>query len=146
MNHNSGGRDDAISADFPKPGFDPAANMPPGRAIPLCRGQAATWRLSGRIDQNAPLQEVHVSALPFTIGRRPDNYLCLANATISGRHAELVSLDNQLFIKDLESTNGAFVNGKRIVARKCSATATGCNSGPPHSSCGGSKARSLLQR
>ncbi|MGO8753204.1 MAG: EAL domain-containing protein [Thermoguttaceae bacterium] len=115
MNHDSGGRDDAISADFPKPGFDPAANMPPGRAIPLCRGQAATWRLSGRIDQNAPLQEVHVSALPFTIGRRPDNYLCLANATISGRHAELVSLDNQLFIKDLESTNGAFVNGKRIV-------------------------------
>ena len=76
--------------------------------------RAATWRLSGRAEPEAIVQEVQISAQPFTIGRRSDNNLCLANMTVSGHHAVLTLVEDRLFVKDLDSTNGTFVNGKRV--------------------------------
>ena len=55
-----------------------------------------------------------ISAQPFTIGRHPDNELPLANATVSGHHAELVFVGNDLFVRDPGSTNGSFLNGRRV--------------------------------
>jgi ABC-type multidrug transport system ATPase subunit len=48
------------------------------------------------------------------IGRDPNNYLPLNHPTVSFRHAAISKQDGGLLIRDLGSTNGTFVNGKRI--------------------------------
>jgi ABC-type multidrug transport system ATPase subunit/pSer/pThr/pTyr-binding forkhead associated (FHA) protein len=50
----------------------------------------------------------------ITIGRDPSSYLPLNHPTVSLHHARIFKHGNTLLIKDLGSTNGTFVNGKRI--------------------------------
>ena len=50
----------------------------------------------------------------FTIGRRQSVHLPLKSLRVSGRHAELLLVGEHLFIRDLGSTNGTFVNGERL--------------------------------
>lgn len=52
----------------------------------------------------------------ITIGRKEGNSLILGDKHISGNHAVLTVKNNYLYLKDLNSTNGTFVNGKRIVS------------------------------
>lgn len=81
------------------------------------------WYLTGRPNQDGSLQEIAVSSDPFRVGRHADNQLRLSNSTISGRHAELFLVADDLFIRDLQSTNGTLINGRRI------GTATGLREG-----------------
>jgi hypothetical protein len=53
----------------------------------------------------------------ITIGRKPDNDLQLAHNAVSGNHARIVTIRNDSFLEDLNSTNGTKVNGKSI--KKC---------------------------
>jgi pSer/pThr/pTyr-binding forkhead associated (FHA) protein len=46
-----------------------------------------------------------------TIGRDDDNDLVLAEATVSRCHALLLALSEDVALIDLDSANGAFVNG-----------------------------------
>lgn len=48
------------------------------------------------------------------IGRDPSVDIVLQGGHISRRHAELSVQDDQLWIKDLNSSNGTFVNGQRV--------------------------------
>ena len=50
----------------------------------------------------------------ITIGRKEDNYVVLQDMHTSGNHAKLVVKENNLYIQDLHSTNGTFVNGRKI--------------------------------
>lgn len=50
----------------------------------------------------------------ITIGRRPSNQIHIDNLTVSGEHAVIVTIGNDSFLEDLNSTNGTFVNGKAI--------------------------------
>ncbi|MBX3235295.1 MAG: FHA domain-containing protein [Nitrospiraceae bacterium] len=59
-------------------------------------------------------KEVEVSETPFTIGRKPDNHLCLDDPAASGHHARIVKVQEVLFIEDQRSTNGIFVNEQKI--------------------------------
>lgn len=59
-------------------------------------------------------QSILVYPLPFTVGRRPGCSLQLNYKTISGDHAELAVENDQLWVSDLNSTNGTYVNGRRI--------------------------------
>ncbi len=52
--------------------------------------------------------------LPFSVGRRNDSDLILESHHGSQRHAELFLRDGVLWLRDLGSTNGTSVNGKRI--------------------------------
>ena len=54
---------------------------------------------------------------PFRIGRREGFDLCLDCRNVSGLHAELVHEYGQLWLEDLNSTNGTFVNGARVRTR-----------------------------
>lgn len=56
--------------------------------------------------------------LPFTIGRDSDNRLCLESEAISRFHAEIVAESGNYFLRDLQSTNGTFLNGRRIEHEK----------------------------
>ena len=49
-----------------------------------------------------------------TIGRSPENAICLDDISVSGRHAELTMVGDICHLKDLGSTNGTVVNGEPI--------------------------------
>ncbi len=49
-----------------------------------------------------------------TIGRVPGNDIVLPKGNISKRHSRIVLRDGRFIIVDLKSTNGTYVNGKRI--------------------------------
>lgn len=49
-----------------------------------------------------------------TIGRKPDNDIELNNLSVSGHHAQVITILNESFLKDLNSTNGTFVNTNLI--------------------------------
>jgi hypothetical protein len=76
--------------------------------------QAKSWELSGSLTPSAPVQRILIAAQPFTLGRDCDNALQLANPTISRRHAELLLIGTELFVRDLDSRNGTFLNGRRV--------------------------------
>ena len=50
----------------------------------------------------------------ITIGRRPDNDVCLPYPAVSGEHAAVVTILADSFLEDLGSTNGTLVNGKPV--------------------------------
>ena len=50
----------------------------------------------------------------LSIGRNKDNALHIDDPTVSGHHAQIVTVFDSSYIEDLGSTNGSFVNGKKI--------------------------------
>jgi len=51
----------------------------------------------------------------MNIGRRPGSEILLDNMAVSGNHASIFTIGEDSFVQDLNSTNGTFVNSKRIV-------------------------------
>ena len=49
-----------------------------------------------------------------TVGRVADNAFEIVEASVSSHHAELHLRGNDIFVKDLGSTNGTFINGEKI--------------------------------
>ncbi len=61
-------------------------------------------------------REEFLSRAVTTIGRRRSNMIQLLSATVSGEHARIELTRKGHTITDLDSTNGTFVNGKRLKA------------------------------
>lgn len=72
------------------------------------------WVLVKSAGDNASNQRVNVVAPTFAVGRHPSSNLCLSDSTVSGRHAEVLTINRDLFVRDLNSTNGTLLNGRRI--------------------------------
>lgn len=53
----------------------------------------------------------------ITVGRKEGNSVVLSDKTVSGNHARLFIKNDVLYIEDLESTNGTFINKKKISGR-----------------------------
>ncbi|MGB3221842.1 MAG: FHA domain-containing protein [Desulforhopalus sp.] len=49
-----------------------------------------------------------------SIGRKKGNDIVIDNLAVSGFHAQIDSVSTTFVLRDLESTNGTFVNDKRI--------------------------------
>lgn len=49
-----------------------------------------------------------------TVGRLDDNTFCIPEQSVSSHHCELFLRGTELFIKDLNSTNGTFIGGNQI--------------------------------
>ncbi len=49
-----------------------------------------------------------------TIGRKTGNVLVLADTAVSSRHARIYVEQDRVWVEDLGSTNGTYVNGRRI--------------------------------
>jgi hypothetical protein len=49
-----------------------------------------------------------------TVGRVEDNAFQIAEPSVSSHHAEIILKGNDVVVKDLNSTNGTFINGEKI--------------------------------
>ena len=49
-----------------------------------------------------------------TVGRLDDNAFQIAEGSISSHHCEILLRGNDVVVKDLNSTNGTFINGDKI--------------------------------
>ena len=60
------------------------------------------------------IKEVELTQERTTLGRRPRNDIVIEHLAISGDHAVLHWRDGAVELEDLDSTNGSFINGKRV--------------------------------
>ena len=60
------------------------------------------------------IKDVQITKDKTTLGRRPYNDIVIDNLAVSGEHAVLQMVGNDVFIEDLNSTNGTYINGKAI--------------------------------
>lgn len=65
-------------------------------------------RLSGA------LHSCQLDGEEVTLGRLPDNELVLPGMTVSRRHARLLQRAGRIIVVDLASTNGTWLNGRRL--------------------------------
>ena len=88
--------------------------------VPADRGRPETHRLQHVPTRfaitNGPQQGMAVPVEPtINLGRSADSTLLLEDEFSSARHAQLVQRDEETWmVTDLRSTNGTFVNGKRV--------------------------------
>jgi len=58
------------------------------------------------------------SAKELLIGRAPEADICIPDRRVSQRHARVVvSPEGAVFVEDLDSTNGTYVNGEKVTRR-----------------------------
>jgi pSer/pThr/pTyr-binding forkhead associated (FHA) protein len=60
------------------------------------------------------IKEVQLTKDRTTLGRRPYNDIVIDNLAVSGEHAVMQMSGTDVFLEDLNSTNGTYVNGKAI--------------------------------
>jgi len=63
------------------------------------------------------IKEVQLTKDRTSLGRRPYNDIVIDNLAVSGEHAVLQMTGNEVYLEDLNSTNGTYVNGKAIKKR-----------------------------
>lgn len=63
---------------------------------------------------NLVLKDIPLDRERTTIGRKAHNDIQIDNLAISGEHAVIVTILNDSFLEDLDSTNGTFVNGQPV--------------------------------
>ncbi len=95
--------------------------LTPGAAAAAGLGMAARPRRPVRlVVQRSPSleegAEFPVESAPVTVGRGGQNDLVLdGDEFASARHARVEARGDGVWVQDLESTNGTFVNGTRVV-------------------------------
>ena len=94
-------------ATSPEPAPNPVSPSP---TVPS--GIASTLLVT-----SGPKEGLALELLPeeqFTIGRSSDSTLVIRDDNTSTHHARLMLWNDQWMVQDLDSTNGTFVDGKRV--------------------------------
>lgn len=76
--------------------------------------QLTEWYLTGCAHGSGAPWRTNLHPLPFAIGRHKRVHLRLSSEAVSQRHAEVYLEGDKLWLRDLESTNGTFINGEKI--------------------------------
>src|SRR5260370_11812049 len=86
----------------------PSPSGPPAKGAAAVRGPHLTGQMPDGKWLQFPL------GVRATLGRHPDNAVRLADREVSKEHASIERLGSQFLLRDLGSSNGTFVNGRRI--------------------------------
>jgi len=68
--------------------------------------------------QGSEQKNIILNRTPFTVGRKVDKDLVIADPRVSRDHAQIMQEGQEFFIEDLSSKHGTFVNGERIQRQK----------------------------
>ena len=68
--------------------------------------------------QGAEQKNIVLNRTPFTVGRKVDKDLVIADPRVSRDHAQIMQEGLEFFLEDLGSKHGTFVNGERIQRQK----------------------------
>ena len=60
------------------------------------------------------IREAQLTKDRTSLGRRPYNDIVIDNLAVSGEHAVLQMSGNEVYLEDLNSTNGTYINGKAV--------------------------------
>ena len=63
-------------------------------------------------------QTLSLNHTPYTVGRKVDRDLVIADPRVSREHATIVSENGEFFVVDLNSKHGTFVNGEKVERHK----------------------------
>jgi hypothetical protein len=63
---------------------------------------------------NEVVDHIELKQGDMKVGRRPGCEIFLDNLAVSGEHANIFTIGEDSFIQDLNSTNGTFINNKKI--------------------------------
>src|SRR5450631_1823081 len=64
------------------------------------------------------LEELPLKSGITTIGRAESSDIQIDNLAVSGNHARIIGKENTFTIEDLSSTNGTYIDDKRITRQK----------------------------
>ena len=110
-------RSDLFGRTVPSSGQPDAQELesppPPPKRTKRPRGEPRVLVVTqgGQAGQSAALADGVIM-----IGRGADCQIILDDDYVSTRHARVVSGENGVYVEDLGSTNGSYVNGQRITA------------------------------
>jgi EAL domain-containing protein (putative c-di-GMP-specific phosphodiesterase class I) len=79
-----------------------------------CVTQTAKWYLSECAPAAGLPRIIALNSFPFLVGRQPNSTFCLPMPNVSKLHAKIELNNGRLFVQDLESRNGTFVNQRRV--------------------------------
>ena len=65
-------------------------------------------------EKGGETQRLDFDSEEITIGRIDENDICLPKGNISKKHTKIVVKDGKIIVLDLKSTNGTYVNGKKL--------------------------------
>ena len=78
-----------------------------------------------QLHEGVPINKFQINKSLLRIGRTADNDIFIDDLAVSKQHAIIEVIEsslpdepNEYFIKDLESTNSTFVNGRKIARKK----------------------------
>ena len=73
------------------------------------------WEHEGQVIKDYPFPKGSV-----TIGRRKENTIVFTNPEVSSSHARIDKVGTDYILTDLQSTNGTFVNGLKVLSHRLS--------------------------
>ncbi|MEJ2693380.1 MAG: FHA domain-containing protein [Candidatus Thiodiazotropha sp.] len=83
----------------------------------------ATLPITVKYQNDLGREQVRVFSSAFVIGRDPDCGLCIGDDCVSRRHVQIVPEGGVWFIRDLESSNGSYLDNRRITAHRMTGNA-----------------------
>jgi pSer/pThr/pTyr-binding forkhead associated (FHA) protein len=89
----------------------PAPAAPPPAAAPV---GVPTQPYLDIIEGSNRGMRIDLGPQPITIGRAPDNSVCIKDASVSSHHARIDFYQGKYFLSDLQSSNGTYINNARI--------------------------------
>jgi len=71
-----------------------------------------------KLVQGSEQKDIVLNRSPFTVGRKVDKDLVIADPRVSREHAQIMQEGQEFFLVDLGSKHGTFVNGERVQRQK----------------------------
>lgn len=89
------------------------------KALPVCIAppERAVAKIRVTLEE-ALVQEIELTKERLTVGRKPHNDIVIEHRAVSGEHATFTLLFDDVIVEDLGSTNGTFIDGRKIFREK----------------------------